>query len=46
MVLCRKCYLFLISEFNRKDFGTRNKFNQFLFVPDAVDVLGYVLRVV
>jgi len=38
--------LFLINEFNWKDFVTKNACNQFLFVPDAVDVLGYVLRVV
>jgi len=46
IILCGKCYLFLISEFNWKDFVTRNEFNKFFFVPDAVDVLGYVLRVV
>jgi len=38
--------LFRINEFNWKDFVTKNACNQFLFVPDAVDVLGYVLRVV
>jgi len=27
MVVCRKCYLFLISEFNCKDFVTRNEIN-------------------
>jgi len=36
----------LISELNWKDFVTINEFNQFLFVPDAVDILRYVLRVV
>jgi len=46
MILFRKCYLFLISEFNWKDFVTRNYIKYFLFVPDAVDVLAYVLRVV
>jgi len=46
IILCRKCYLFLISEFNWKDFVTKNECNQFLFVPDAVDILGYVLRVI
>jgi len=25
MILCRKCYLFLISEVNWKDFATRNE---------------------
>jgi len=38
--------LFISYEFNRKHFVTRNEFNQFLFVLDDVDVLGYVLRVV
>jgi len=38
--------LFISYEFNRKYFVTRNEFNQFLFVLDDVDVLGYVLRVV
>ena len=46
MIPCRKCYLFLISEFNWKDFVTRNEVNRFLFVSHAVDVLAYVLRVV
>jgi len=46
MILCRKCYLFLISEFNLKDFVTRNEINYFFSLPDAVDVLGYVLHVV
>jgi len=46
MTLCRKCYLFLISEFSWKDFFTRNEINQFLFASNAVDVLACVLRVV
>jgi len=27
MILCRKCYLFLIFECNWKDFVTRNEIN-------------------
>jgi len=46
MMLCRHYCAFLISEFNLKNFVTRNEINKFLFVPDALDVLGYVLRVV
>jgi len=46
MILCRKFYLYLISEFNLNDLVKRNEINQFLVVLDAVDVLAYVLRVV
>jgi len=38
--------VFLTSEFSWKGFVTRNEINQLLFVPHAVDVLTYVLRVV